>query len=169
MADRLSPSMEMYLKTILSLEKDGQPARVQAIASALDVKKPSVSGALHSLKQKGLVVQQSYGAVHLTEEGRTVAKQVTARFEILKRFLSEVLGVDATNTSREACELEHVLCSETVQRLHLFLDFLEHCNLDVNAIMEHFQEYLQQRLAGGHCPNCELKSGECGTKPADRA
>lgn len=164
--DRLSPSMEMYLKTILSLETEGKPVRVQAIASVLGVTKPSVSGALHTLKQKGLVIQRSYGAVHLTSEGRVVAEQVRKRYQVLKRFLNGVLGVDAVSTSREACELEHVLGAETMQRLNLFLDFLEHCNLDLNRVVEHFQQYLQHRLAGRKCPDCELKDGQCAVQAA---
>jgi DtxR family transcriptional regulator, Mn-dependent transcriptional regulator len=161
MKSRLSANMEMYLKTILELESSGQPARVNAIAGMLHVKKPSVSGALRALKAKGLVRHQSYGAVELSQEGRAVAEEVSDRYQVLQRFLTEVLQVEQNETSREACRIEHVLSPETTDRLRLFLDFLGRCNLDLNQLLEHFQEYLKWRMAGGHCPECEAAGSEC--------
>jgi len=67
----LSPHMEMYLKTILSLEpSDASGVRVKEIAHALGVTKPSVSEALRLLTARGLVVHPSYGAVSLSARGR---------------------------------------------------------------------------------------------------
>jgi hypothetical protein len=28
-------------------------------------------------------------------------------------------------------------------------------------LLEHFEEYLDWRLAGGHCPQCETEGTEC--------
>ena len=76
MNQKLSPNMEMYLKTILRLEKDSSSVRVKAIADSLGVTMPSVSEALRNLKSRGLVEHSSYGEVKLSEDGRSVAAGV---------------------------------------------------------------------------------------------
>ena len=78
-AKKLSPNMEMYLKTILRLGQDGRPVRVKAIAESMGVTMPSVSEALSILKSKGLVLHPSYGEVKLSARGERVAVAVNER------------------------------------------------------------------------------------------
>lgn len=68
-SDRLGESAEMYLETILLLEKNGKVRSVD-IAKSLNVSKPSVNKAMNVLKEMGFVTQETYGEVHLTEAGR---------------------------------------------------------------------------------------------------
>lgn len=156
MGQSLSPNMEMYLKTILRLGVDGQPVRVKAIAESLAITMPSVSGALQTLKVKGLVLHPSYGAVRLSARGRRAATAVNDRFEALRRFLHEVLGVDESAAARDACEIEHVVGEETLMRLGAFLDYTTGCQKDVGAMIAHFHEYLNLRKAGDYCRECDL-------------
>lgn len=158
MAKALSSNMEMYLKTIFRLGADGEPVRVKAIAESLGVTMPSVSEALRSLRARGLVVHPSYGAVQLSARGRRMAEAVNQRFEILQRFFTDVLQVSPRTASRDACEIEHVMGPETLQRLTAFLDYVQHCRMDVTGMIGHFHEYLQLRLAGERCRDCELES-----------
>lgn len=161
----LSSNMEMYLKTILRLGVEGEPVRVKAIAESLGVTMPSVSEALRSLRARGLVLHPSYGGVQLSARGRRVAEAVNSRYEILQKFFVEVLQVDPKTASRDACEIEHVMGPDTLQRLMAFLDYMQHCRMDVSAIIEHFHEYLGWRLAGEHCRDCELETTcELGVK-----
>ena len=156
MSEKLSPNMEMYLKTILRLGEDNDSVRVKAIAESLGITMPSVSEALRTLKSKGLVRHPSYGEVKLSTKGRRVAVAVNDRFELLQRFLIEVLKVEESVAEREACEIEHVLGPDTFMRLTAYVDFLTSCQQDLGAIMEHFHEYLELRLAGEKCPVCGL-------------
>ena len=156
MSKRLSSNMEMYLKTVLRLGEDGTSVRVKAIAEALDVTMPSVSEALRSLKVRGLVLHPSYGEVKLSARGRRVAEEINDRFQILQRFLVEVLNVDPYVAKDEACEIEHVLGPDTYLRLTAFVDFLNYCQKDLSGIVQHFHEYLQWRLAGQSCPVCGI-------------
>ena len=48
----LTRSIEDYLKAIYELEQDGSPAQTSAIAGALDVAPPSVSGMVKRLSDK---------------------------------------------------------------------------------------------------------------------
>ena len=145
----------MYLKTVLRLEEDGKPVRVKAIAESLNITMPSVSEALRTLKSKGLVLHPSYGEVRLSARGRRVAVGVNDRFEVLQRFLVEVLKVDDKVAEHEACEIEHVLGKDTFLRLTAYVDFLSNCQQDLDSIIAHFHEYLEWRLEGERCPVCE--------------
>ncbi|HWO56121.1 MAG TPA: metal-dependent transcriptional regulator [bacterium] len=158
MSKALSSNMEMYLKTILRLGADGQPVRVKAIAEALGVTMPSVSEALRSLRARGLVLHPSYGAVQLSARGRRTAEAINLRFEILQRFFTDVLQVAPRTAARDACEIEHVMGPETLQRLTAFLDYMQHCRMDISGMIEHFHEYLELRLAGERCRDCELEA-----------
>lgn len=84
-SDRLGESAEMYLETILLLEKNGKVRSVD-IAKSLNVSKPSVNKAMNVLKEMGFVTQETYGEVHLTEAGRQKASDVYNRHEILCDF-----------------------------------------------------------------------------------
>ena len=120
----LSANMEMYLKTIRRLSPDGRPVRVKEIAEALGVTMPSVSGALRTLRARSLVVHPAYGTVRLSARGKRIAAAVSRRFEILQRFFTDVLGVEAAAAARDACEIEHVVGADTLERLTAFLDGL---------------------------------------------
>lgn len=157
MAKKLSPNMEMYLKTIFRLGHDNQPVRVKAIAESLGITMPSVSEALRTLKAKGLVRHPSYGEVKLSAKGRRLAAGVNERFEVLQRFLVEILGVSERVAEHEACEVEHVVGQDTYLRLTAFLDYLENCCKDLSGIVDHFHEFLEWRMSGEQCPECELK------------
>ena len=163
MGSKLTSSKEMYLKTILRLGDDGRPVRVKDIAGSLGVTMPSVSEALRSLKDKGLVLHPSYGEVKLSASGRRLATSVNDRFEVLQRFLVEVLRVEENIAEHEACEIEHVLGKDTFDRMTMFLDFLENCSRDTSDVFDHFRDYLTRRLDGERCPVCESDSADNGT------
>jgi Mn-dependent DtxR family transcriptional regulator len=154
--------MEMYLKTIFRLEEKEGPVRVKAIAESLGITMPSVSEALRTLKRKGLVLHASYGEVKLSAKGRRLAEGVNERFEVLQRFLVEVLKVDEKTAEYEACEIEHVVGPDTFERLTAYLDFLTYCKKDLSNMKQHFHEFLEWRLAGQACPVCGMpeKKGE---------
>ena len=89
----LSSSIEDYLEAILLLSEKDDAVRVTDIAEKLDIAKPSVTAAVNTLKEKGLVVQERYGKVFLTPEGRAYALKVKRRHKALRNFLVHVLGV----------------------------------------------------------------------------
>lgn len=157
MSKKLSSNMEMYLKTVLRLGRDHESVRVKDIAESLGITMPSVSEALRTLKTKGLVLHPSYGEVRLSAKGKRVAVGINDRFEVLQRFLVEILKVDERVAEHEACEIEHVLGNDTFERLTAYLDYLTNCRKDLSGVIEHFHEFLEWRLAGASCPE------ECGT------
>ena len=94
---KLSENLEDYLEAIASLEAKNGTARPTDIAIAMSVKKPSVTAALNSLSERGLVEYEKYKPVSLTKDGRAVAVNVRRKHELLKGFFTDFLGVDSAH------------------------------------------------------------------------
>lgn len=116
---KLGESLEDYLETLLLLEESGR-IRCVDVAKMLNVSKPSVNKAMNILKEKGFVLQESYGDIYLTEEGRNFAKEVLRRHHEIQSFLHEVLGVSQKQAEEDACRIEHVLSEETFEKILAF-------------------------------------------------
>ena len=69
MRELLSPQIEDYLKRIHSLEQYGKVS-TQALADALEISAPSVSGMLKKLAELGLVTHYKYQGATLTDSGK---------------------------------------------------------------------------------------------------
>jgi len=122
MAKRLSETLEMYLKTILILEGEYNPVRMNQIAKARGVSAASVTEAVQTLQDKGLILHKAYKGVRLSAEGRRLAETIKGRYDVLYRFLTDVLGLEQFVADRDACEIEHVVSAETLERLAAFLE-----------------------------------------------
>ncbi len=117
----LTRSMEDYLEAIYNLKARSDVARVKDIASEMDVKMPSVTGALRALAQKGLVKHDPYDTVELTDEGLDLARSVADRHSAIRDFLVEVLGLGDEEAEAEACGIEHAIKPETLEKLLRFV------------------------------------------------
>jgi DtxR family Mn-dependent transcriptional regulator len=140
----LTPNMEMYLKTILEIDHAGDAPRIKAIAGRLGVTMPSVSGAIDTLQQRGLVRHDRYGDVRLTVKGRRLASEVKDRNELLYRFLLDVLQLPEATASRDACVLEHVVSPKTLARLSAFLEYTRGGEGGVSEALAHFSDWLRR-------------------------
>ena len=120
---KITPSKEDYLKVMLELS-DNEGIRSTDIANALGVSKASVSCMMGVLKDEGYVIKEKYGTVTLTESGRNIAANVKRRYELLKRFLNDVLGVEAATAAGDACQIEHLISSETTDKIDRQLEKL---------------------------------------------
>ena len=128
----LSRAGEDYLESIYRLATQStEPdcsVRSVDVAEQLDVSKASVNKAVSSLKEAGMVVQNRYGRITLTERGARYGKLVWRAHRALRTFLVSDLGVEAQTADEEACLMEHVLSYDTLNRL---VDYLEDQGLEV--------------------------------------
>lgn len=122
MSSPLTSSIEDYLEAILALSFENKAVRVTDIAERLGVAKASVTQAVNVLKEKGLVTQERYGRVYLTDDGIREAGRVRKRHRVLRFFLRDVLGVNENTAERDACLMEHAVSPETMERLIKFLE-----------------------------------------------
>ncbi|MFH1878443.1 MAG: metal-dependent transcriptional regulator [Candidatus Omnitrophota bacterium] len=123
----LSASLEDYLEAIALIRQENSVARVKDISLFMNVKKPSVTGALKVLSDKGLVAHEKYGYVDLTEKGEVVAGKVLNRHRIIVKFLNEILNIDSETAAQDACRMEHAISSRTFVKLGKFIEFVESC------------------------------------------
>ena len=120
----LTRAGEDYLEAIyvLSLKNEDGSVRSVDVAEDLDVSKASVNKALSMLKDQGMVNQEHYGKVTLTDEGRAYARLVWRAHRALKAFLIDEIGVDEETANEEACLMEHALSHDTMIRWISYLE-----------------------------------------------
>jgi DtxR family Mn-dependent transcriptional regulator len=119
--DALSESAEMMIKNINELASSGERVRTSDLSTKTELKPASVTEMIQRLGDLGLVDYEPYHGVHLTKQGQHVADVIEHRFNILERFLTEILGVDGTEASEVACRMEHVLTRDVEHKLTTFL------------------------------------------------
>jgi DtxR family Mn-dependent transcriptional regulator len=118
----ITGSMEDYLEAILlTMSKEGT-SRVTDIKTLLNVKTPSVTGALRVLVKAGLIEHEKYGRVTLTKKGGAIAKEVKKKHMIISSFLRDIVGVSPNTADIDACKIEHTLSRETFKKLTAFVE-----------------------------------------------
>lgn len=120
MSRQLSESLEDYLEAIAELIAVGGHAHTKEIAEKLNVKMPSVTGALRQLEKMNYIIYNTHYPVVLTTEGKAVADGIIRRHKVLKSFFADILGLPLDVASDTACRLEHVVDDNIIRRFMLF-------------------------------------------------
>lgn len=113
---KIQESAENYLETILILKQKNPAVRSIDIVNELGFTKPSVSVAMKNLRQNGYVVMDGDGYITLTEKGLSIAESMYERHRILTECLTS-LGVSPETASEDACRIEHVLSTESFEKI----------------------------------------------------
>ena len=150
----LSENLEDYLEAISALSEKNEGVRPSDIAKELKVKRPSVTSALNSLADKGLVEYEKYKPVVLTKEGQALATGIQKKHTLLRSFLTDILGVDATEADIAACRMEHAVNDSLMKKLSRFIKGLTSCGDGCEAGC--------QSKCPLAVPLSELKLGESG-------
>ena len=117
----LSSNMEDYLEAISIASAQSGAARVKDIRTLMNVKTPSVSGALQVLAKQGLVTDERYGRVQLTKTGEAIAAEVKKKHSVISAFVRDMVGVSQRVAEINACKMEHILSKETFKKLVEFM------------------------------------------------
>ncbi len=146
----LSANMEDYLEAIYNVVQKNGAALPRDIGNILDVGRSSVSGALKTLRSKGLIRHESYGVITLTERGEVIAREVNRRHEALREFFVRILDIDEDLADTTACSLEHTVGDKVMARLVGFVQYSENCPAEVSEWLEGFDDYCEK-----YCKNEE--------------
>jgi DtxR family Mn-dependent transcriptional regulator len=157
-SNNLSASLEDYLEAIFNLASDSDVARSTDIAKALGVAKPSVTGALKLLAERGLVNYRPYGYVTLTDSGLAEASRVARKHDIIKLFFVNVLGVKEKTAQQAACGAEHALGPDVIGRLLCFIEFLNKNNKNGYNLTDEFRKFCRNRLKGSKIQNTKIRT-----------
>lgn len=115
-------SKEMYLETIYLLERESQHAHTADIAKLLQVSKPSVTKAMGLLKEQGLIEQERYGPVVLTDKGREVGKKIYENHKLITQFIVSSLGLSPKQAEENACKIEHVISKQMLSAMKEYVE-----------------------------------------------
>jgi len=115
----MQPSLrEDYLEAIEHfMIVNVHPPCYDDIAAGLDKAESVVHSDMDELVSSGDVTISPGGLITLTGKGQQTGLSVIKKHETLQCFLSEILGMDSSSASDEACTLEHTVSDETIDRL----------------------------------------------------
>jgi DtxR family Mn-dependent transcriptional regulator len=113
---------EDYLEAILiHTGRYSHPPSAQDLSEAMLIDKGEVITHLQELTDRGDLRLSDDGRIMLTDQGTATGQQIIKKHEILESFLSEILGMDRSSASDEACRIEHTVSDETIDRLGDYL------------------------------------------------
>ena len=150
----LSASLEDYLETIYHIQAKKQAARAKDISDRMHVNRSSVTGALQSLSEKGMVNYAPYDIITLTPEGKAAAEDVVRRHEVMKDFFVKVLAVDEAEAEDAACKMEHSIPRSILEKFVEFVDFVGTCPRSGAEWIEKFMAFCRHGNTQEHCEQC---------------
>jgi len=112
---QIRDSYEDYLKAIYIISKKNRGGWVSnsEISNFIKVKPASVSSMLYKLKENNYVNWYPRKSVRLTAKGKEVALITIKKYNQLKHFFEDILGVDNTFELNElCCKIEHKISTE---------------------------------------------------------
>ena len=120
---KLTSTEENYLKAILktSWEEDTELVGTNTIAAYLNVKPASANEMLKKLKAKNLILQEKYGKITLTQQGKISAIDIIRKHRIWETFLYEKLQFTWDEVHDVAEQLEHIKSAKLIDRLYQYL------------------------------------------------
>lgn len=105
-----------YLLAVRTIQRsDGPPVPTGRVASLLDRSPAATTEALQRLESRGLLEHEPYDGVSLTDAGWAETEPLWGRYETLRRFYRDVLGVEAYE--RGAMQVAGVVSPDVVARL----------------------------------------------------
>ena len=149
--EKLSSTLEDYLEAIFRIEKEKRAARVKDISGYLGVAKSTVNSALKSLASKELIDYEPYQLIMLTKKGRERATEIVIYHEVMRHFLHDILALDEDRAEHIACEMEHAVDRDVIERFACFLVFVENLDSKQMGWMNEFREVARERSQGKAC------------------
>ena len=108
----LQESAEMYLETILILEKNKNAVRAIDIATSMQFARPTVSQQIKRLAANGYLEVDAEKHISLTPKGREIAEETYNRHNSLAEIFIW-MGVTEETAFEDACRIEHYISKET--------------------------------------------------------
>ncbi len=150
----LTSSLEDYLEAIFHLEQQQRVARAKDIADRVGVARASVTTALKTLADRGLINYEPYSYITLTTLGKKKAQEVVRRHKVLREFFHDFLRLESEHSDEIACRVEHALDEESTNSLVAFLTFLRECPRAGVDWLESFDKFCSTGRDDTRCKQC---------------
>jgi len=105
----------------LFLEREKRMPTIMDIEGRLSLDLDKIKDAASELEKEGYLRLKEGNIIELSEKGVEVGSRTMKKHSVLECFLSEILGMERTAASEEACILEHDISNETLDRLEGFM------------------------------------------------
>lgn len=129
------------MELVYNLQKEGKRVHTNDVANSLGITPASVTEVFHKLSEEGYINYEKYGGVTLTDKGKKVARETQKRHDALKEFLL-LLGVNQDVAEKDACEMEHILHTSTMDMIVKFVEVIRHCKV-TPFWLERLKEYVR--------------------------
>jgi DtxR family Mn-dependent transcriptional regulator len=113
-------TLEEYIEVIYALEATDGRAMTGRIAAKMKIRPSSVTEMLQKLQREGLLDYETYAGAILTPSGIRLAKDLEKKHDAIAGFL-KILGVEKEVAERDACQIEHHVSHETIDRVGKFV------------------------------------------------
>ncbi|SNS27713.1 DtxR family transcriptional regulator, Mn-dependent transcriptional regulator [Rhodococcoides kyotonense] len=121
---QLSAVAQDYLKVIWTASEWSEDAvSTKMLSERIGVSASTVSEAIRKLADQGMVDHARYGAISLTDRGRTAAIAMVRRHRLIETFLVRELGYGWDEVHDEAEILEHAVSDLMMARIDAKLGF----------------------------------------------
>jgi DtxR family Mn-dependent transcriptional regulator len=132
---------EDYLETIFLLSKEKRVIRIKDIAERLKVKKSTVVSMVDKLVKEHYLVHERYGDVFLNQKGIKKAEEIYKKHITIFSFLKDILNISESIAEKDACNLEHHISDETVDKLLKFIEFFYYKAGSDKQLIEDLKNY----------------------------
>jgi Mn-dependent DtxR family transcriptional regulator len=119
----MTASMEDYLEMICRLSKKTGFTRIYELSNALNVQPPSATMMVQKLAKLKLLKYEKYGIVILEKKGIKLGELLLKRHKTIESLLI-ILGINNNFILEETEKIEHTISGETLERINVFINFL---------------------------------------------
>jgi DtxR family Mn-dependent transcriptional regulator len=157
----LTARAEDYLKEIFLLESTAQDITITDLSEQLGISKSAVTVTVQKLVQAGALVRERYGSIYFTAEGRRKGFLIYRRYEGLRAFFHELLGMDRNHSSKMACNMEHYIDAVAGDRLYALLEFFRRAKAEREPWVDELFKALETQVSLPN-PLSVLEDGQKG-------
>ncbi len=115
------PAASDYLSAVYLIDRDHGTVANSKLAAWLHVSRPAVSQAVTRLKKLGLITQERYSEIVLTDRGREFARKMLRRHYLLEHFLMNNLNMSWHEIDEEAKRLQNSISDNFEEKMYQVL------------------------------------------------
>lgn len=141
---KISASLEDYLEAIYLIIEEKQAVKAVEVARFLNVGRSSVTEALKSLANKGLVNYGRYDVLTLTKDGEKIAKKVIKKHKILYNFFKNVLNLNEEEANQNACQIEHIISEDAFNKFTKYIEFNETYSKSNDEYLKNLKDFMEK-------------------------
>lgn len=153
----ITHSAAHHLTAISDLLAKNGYARVTDVARKLQITRGSASITLKALKERGLVTEDENKFLRLSETGASITQVIHLKRRVLTKFFKDILNVPEETANIDACKIEHLISTNTGEKLLSFMNFLLNDPRKSKKLLDEFAKFQHKCDETECCEVCEIE------------